>query len=242
MDIHWLTSPLPPRLERNDLHLWLIPGGPEIDGSGGHGDDLPESGETRAALWPLLSCHEQERASRFRLDHHRHAYLCAHAGLRLILASYLEQAPEEIRFTRGPHGKPAVAGPVDFNLTTSGDLALVAVRLGHPVGVDCERINPHRDMIAIARRLFSAREIERLQACDRLERPRLFTCFWTALEARVKLNGSGLFHPPLATTEEPDIRHFIPQPGYLAAIASPDLPPRSAWQTQRLSLPGLARG
>ncbi len=242
MDIHWLTSPLPPRLERSDLHLWLIPCGPEGDGSGGHGQDIPESGARGAALWPLLSSHEQERASRFRLDRHRHAYLCAHAGLRLILAHYLGQAPEVIRFTRGPHGKPAVAGPVEFNLTTSGDLALVAVRLGHAVGIDCERINPHRDMIAIARRLFSAHEIEQLQACDPQERPRLFTRFWTALEARVKLTGSGLFHPPLATSGEPDVRHFIPQPGYLAAIASPDLPPRSAWQTHRLSLPGLARG
>ncbi len=131
---------------------------------------------------------------------------------------------------------------MEFNLTTSGDLALIAVRLGHPVGVDCERINPHRDMIAIARRLFSADEIEQLQACEPLERPQLFTCFWTALEARVKLTGSGLFHPSLATSGEPDVRHFIPQPGYLAAIASPDLPPRSAWQTHRLSLPGLTRG
>ncbi|NCA87737.1 MAG: 4'-phosphopantetheinyl transferase superfamily protein [Gammaproteobacteria bacterium] len=242
MDISWLTSPLSPSLGRADLHLWLIPCGPGDDSGLDQGEITPEEPITLSVLWPLLSRTEQERARRLRLFHHRQAYLCAHAGLRLILAQYLEQPPERICFIRGPQGKPAVAGPVEFNLTTSGDLALVAVRLGHPVGVDCERINPHRDMVAIARRLFAASEIEQLQACDTLERPRLFTRFWTALEARVKLNGCGLFHPPLVATGEPEIRHFIPQPGYIAAIASLDLPPLNTWQTHRLSLPDSARG
>ena len=242
MDIQWHTAPFPATLGPADLHLWLISGGPVDDRGGGEDDDSPEAHARLVALWPLLSPPEQERATRLRLARHRHAYLRAHAGLRLILARYLGQAPERIRLTPGPQGKPAVTGDLEFNLTTSGDLALVAVRRDQPVGVDCERITPHRDMIAIAQRLFAAGEIEQLQACDLEERPQLFTRFWTGLEARVKFTGHGLFHHPLSRTVEPDIQHFIPQPGYLAAIASPDLPPLPAWRTHRLSLPGSASG
>ena len=242
MDIHWLTAPHPSTLGPADLHLWLIPGGPGDDHDGGEVDDSPVERARLSALWPLLSPPERERATRLRLARHRHAYLRAHAGLRLILARYLGQAPERIHFTPGPQGKPSVVGGVEFNLTTSGDLALVAVRRDQAVGIDCERINSHRDMIAIAQRLFAAREIEQLQACDLEERPQLFTRFWTGLEARVKYTGRGLFHPPLTRTVEPDIQHFIPQPGYFAAIASPDLPPLGAWRTHRLSLPGSASG
>ena len=242
MDIQWLTAPHPSTLGPADLHLWLIPGGPGDDHDGGEDDDSPVERARLAALWPLLSPPERERATRLRLARHRHAYLRAHAGLRLILARYLGQAPERIHFTPGPQGKPSVVGGVEFNLTTSGDLALVAVRRDQAVGIDCERINSHRDMIAIAQRLFAAREIEQLQACDLEERPQLFTRFWTGLEARVKYTGRGLFHPPLTRTVEPDIQHFIPQPGYFAAIASPDLPPLAAWRTHRLSLPGSASG
>ena len=242
MDIHWLTAPHPSTLGPADLHLWLIPGGPGDDHDGGEVDDSPVERARLSALWPLLSPPERERATRLRLARHRHAYLRAHAGLRLILARYLGKAPERIHFTPGPQGKPSVVGGVEFNLTTSGDLALVAVRRDQAVGIDCERINPHRDMIAIAQRLFAAREIEQLQACDLEERPQLFTRFWTGLEARVKYTGRGLFHPPLTRTVEPDIQHFIPQPGYFAAIASPDLPPLAAWRTHRLSLPGSASG
>ena len=242
MDIQWLTAPHPSTLGPADLHLWLIPGGPGDDHDKGENDDSPVERARLAALWPLLSPPERERATRLRLARHRHAYLRAHAGLRLILARYLGQAPERIHFTPGPQGKPSVVGGVEFNLTTSGDLALVAVRRDQAVGIDCERINSHRDMIAIAQRLFAAREIEQLQACDLEERPQLFTRFWTGLEARVKYTGRGLFHPPLTRTVEPDIQHFIPQPGYFAAIASPDLPPLAAWRTHRLSLPGSASG
>lgn len=242
MDIQWLTAPHPSTLGPADLHLWLIPGGPGDDHDGGEDDDSPVERARLAALWPLLSPPERERATRLRLARHRHAYLRAHAGLRLILARYLGKAPERIHFTPGPQGKPSVVGGVEFNLTTSGDLALVAVRRDQAVGIDCERINSHRDMIAIAQRLFAAREIEQLQACDLEERPQLFTRFWTGLEARVKYTGRGLFHPPLTRTVEPDIQHFIPQPGYFAAIASPDLPPLAAWRTHRLSLPGSASG
>jgi 4'-phosphopantetheinyl transferase len=220
----WRSATPPPILQDHDLHVWLIPCGTE-------GED-PES------LWHTLSAAEQARASRFKPPGHREAYVRAHAGLRLILSGYLATPPKRIDFDQGRWGKPCVPGPLEFNLTTSGDLALVALRWDYPVGIDCERLTANRDMQAIARRLFAPAEVACLLAADEAERPSLFARFWTALEATVKMDGRGLFHPSEASGPVPDIIHFVPRPGYVAAIASQDAPPLASWTARRLDVPG----
>jgi len=70
-------------------------------------------------------------------------------ALREVLARYLDEDPAEIELREGPHGKPALAdpsSPLRFNLSHSGDLALVAVTQGREVGVDIQKIKPHRDI------------------------------------------------------------------------------------------------
>ncbi len=216
----WLTSNPAPSLKLQDLQLWIVPCG-------------ADSGDPDA-LWPLLSGAEQARADRLLVPGHRDAYIRAHAGLRLILAAPLATPPARIAFQQGPQGKPAVAGPLEFNLTTSGDLALVALHWDQPVGIDCERLTANRDMLGIARRLFSPAEVAMLLAEDEVERPALFARFWTALEATVKLDGGGLFQPIEANSPTPEIIHFSPQPGYVAALASREPPPLASWTTRRL--------
>lgn len=218
----WVAASPAPLLGPQDLQIWIIPCGAD------NGD--PE------ALCPLLSGAEQARADRRLAPGHRAAYIRAHAGLRLILAAPLATPPARIEFQQGPQGKPAVAGPLEFNLTTSGDLALVALRWHQPVGIDCERLTNNRNLLAIARRLFSPDEVQRLVAADTAERPEVFTRYWTALEASVKHAGRGLFQPPDPAAPPPDIHHFSPHPGYLAAIASLDLPPPASWTAWRLAL------
>jgi 4'-phosphopantetheinyl transferase len=220
----WVASSPAPPLGPRDLQLWIIPCGTD----NGNPD----------ALRPLLSAAELARAERLLMPGHRDAYIRAHAGLRLILAPPLATAPERIAFQQGPRGKPAVAGPLEFNLTTSGELALVALRWDQPIGIDCERLTPNRDMLGIARRLFSPAEVARLQVSEEAERPALFMHFWTALEASVKLDGRGLFQPAATDCPPPNIIHFSPQPGYVAALASREPPPMAAWTARRLLFPG----
>ncbi|MBK8638185.1 MAG: 4'-phosphopantetheinyl transferase superfamily protein [Chromatiaceae bacterium] len=220
----WIAARPGPLLGPQDLQIWIIPCGAD------NGD--PE------ALWPLLSGAEQARADRRLVPGHRGAYIRAHAGLRLILATPLATPPARIAFQQGPQGKPAVAGPLEFNLTTSGDLALVALRWDRAVGIDCERPTANRNLLGIARRLFPASEVARLLAATEAERPALFTCFWTALEASVKLDGRGLFQPAEPGGPPPEIIHFAPQPGYVAALASREPPPLASWTALRLLFPG----
>ncbi len=258
--LNWLDATPSPPLGPMDLHVWLIPPG-DSDGNdpsrpvgpgGVASPDGPrveegrwpadpnqplDEGADASPLWALLSTPEQGRASRIRLPRQRKAYLRAHAGLRLILAGYLGQAPERIAFERGPQGKPSLPGAVEFNLTTSGDLALVALRWRWPLGIDCERTQANRDHLAIARRLFAPDEVEHLLGATAEDRPSLFTRYWTALEARVKLDGRGLFQPPPPAAVPGEVIHFTPQAGYLAAIASPQPPPLASWSAWRLMFP-----
>lgn len=66
----------------------------------------------------------------------------ARAALAEVLSRYLGLEPAEIELERGEHGKPALPGdppPLEFNLSHSAGLVLIAVTAGRPVGVDVRR-------------------------------------------------------------------------------------------------------
>ena len=140
-------------------------------------------------------------------------------------------------FRDGPAGKPFLAAAptgFEFNLTTADDLALVGISLGSPLGVDCERIRPRRGLTGIAERMF---EPERVAAIATLPEPEALTAFyraWTALEADAKADGRGLFRPRPPGAEPPQVRHCVPAPGYIAAVARARVPPVSSWRTLEL--------
>ena len=142
-------------------------------------------------------------------------------ALRLVLASYLGEAPEAIALARGEHGKPRLAtGPerLAFNLSHSDDLTLVAVSRGREVGVDVELEKPGRDLVALAERALAPEDAEAVRTAEEGERTRVFYALWTRHEARLKCLGVGLGKavwpsPALAVEAIPA------DPGYAAAVA-----------------------
>jgi 4'-phosphopantetheinyl transferase len=214
--IGWSEPGSIPALEHNALQLWRIQCG--------------EEGAAPSGLWRTLAARERRKAEAFRNERHGLRYLRAHAGLRRILSFYLSAPPAAIEFRYGPAGKPSVEGGPEFNLTTSADLALVAIRASRPVGIDCEQLHPRRDLPAIARRMFQPAEAALVTSASESERLQVFSSAWTALEARVKADGRGLFR---SRTEPPmpalDVVHFAPQTGFVGAVAGPNLPPASEW-------------
>jgi len=224
---HWRSVAHPPALSPGGLHLWKIH-------TGGKGASL-------APLWPLLSRQESERAGKLRFDHHRERYVRAHAGLRRILSGYLGIGPETIGFHSGEAGKPMLArgaAGLEFNLTTSGDLALVALSLGASVGVDCEQVSDRGDVVAIARKMFTPEQVSRITAAAPEDRLRQFHIAWTALEAEVKADGRDLFgHNRPAARGALRIEHCVPEPGFMAAVACERLPPVGEWVTMILEGP-----
>jgi len=175
--------------------------------------------ETRAVdLWTIpltrecpahLSEDEVVRASRFRFDPDRIRWIRARSSLRLILAGYEGGDPAELVFRYGKHGKPALlaATGLEFNLSHSGDWAMVAVARSVPVGVDIERIRANVDMAALLRRLG---ETELPQA-----EPELYRA-WARREARTKAEGGPLFTRPADDTCAIDI---AAPAGYAASVA-----------------------
>jgi len=87
----------------------------------------------------FLSQKEKDRAARFVFDRHRDAYVLSQGGLRLLIGHYLNRVPEDITFTFGPKGKPALKDDpgFGFNKSDSKQLALYAFS-NCELGVDVE--------------------------------------------------------------------------------------------------------
>ena len=221
----WRPAGTAPILQSGALHLWRI-------------DATPAEGAD--ALTARLALDERLRATQLRLEEHRRRYLTTQAALRGILASYLQIRPHDIDLSRGPQGKPHVLSdttPLSFNLTTSNDVALLAVTRGQEIGIDCEWVRPRGHMATIAQRMFSDMDrapLERLAETERLLR---FYVLWTRLEAQVKATGHGLYlDRRLSVERAAHTETFVPALGFVATVASPQpIPPVEAWTTRQWS-------
>jgi 4'-phosphopantetheinyl transferase len=177
---HELTPP------STRIDVWQVPLG------------LGESCENNSPA--ILSPDEMGRAARFRFDIDRNRFVCCRTALRQILELYLDVASAEIRFRYGAKGKPEIEEhqnphAIRFNVSHSGQFALIGVTSARAVGVDVEKIRPAPDWTEIAERFFSEREYQALLKVPISERARAFFACWTRKEAFVKAWGDGLSYP-----------------------------------------------
>ena len=139
-------------------------------------------------------------------------------SLRRVLSVYLGQSEEEIEIVPGEHGKPHLAGGgLEFNLSHSGELAIVAVSRSRPVGVDIEKLKPDRDFLALAERALGPAEVAKVREAGSAERAAVFYRQWVRHEARLKCLGVGLTGTAPATPVE--VQDLDVAPGYAAAVA-----------------------
>jgi len=184
LQIHgWPVCVTTPTLSAGELHLWLVR------------TDLPEAIQNQA--YATLGVDEQARADRFRVKHARQQHIIAHAALRRLLADYQHCLANDLRFVEGERGKPVLdtsdhPDPLHFNLSHSGEYALLGLSRDHPLGVDIEQKNEIRDAPGLIRRFFAsaeARDLEGLTGNARLDR---FYRLWTCKEALLKAEGVGI--------------------------------------------------
>ncbi len=158
-----------------ELHLWHAQ----------LGGDSPAASALPAA--------ERERAERLTRPEARRHWVASRWALRRVLGHHLGREPAEIELRLGEHGKPYLADPgvaLRFNLSHSGELALIAVVEGLEVGVDVQRLGP---------------------------RPAEFYAHWTRHEAIAKCHGVGLWAPlPDAPVT---VAGFDAGTGFAAAVA-----------------------
>ncbi len=158
--------------------VWHIP-----LGAGSGPDGYPP------ALEDLLDEEETARARLGLRPGMRRRFVIAHAAARIIIGEHVGRAPDTLRFERGRWGKPLVAGAgrPHFNLSHSGDLALLALA-PRPVGVDVEEARADLDGMRLAQRFFPETERQLVASGGRAA----FTRLWVRKEACVKAAGARL--------------------------------------------------
>ena len=202
--------------------------------------DLEPAAEIVDQLGALLSPDERERAARFRFRRDAMRWIVARATLREILGACLEVDPRAVAFAHGEKGKPVLAtraGHLDlqFSLAHSAELAVYAVTVGCPVGVDVERLRAVSGMDRIAERTFSPEECAALRGLPEALRPAGFFNCWTRKEAYIKAVGLGLSYPlarfsvSLAPGEPARLRSVELDPAHVETWTMSALAPRTGF-------------
>ena len=229
----WCLPPEDLTLSEREIHVWRA--------------RLDPASVSIPAFRKTLTPDELARAERYRFPNGRDRFVICRAALRAILGLYLRVHPGHLRFSANSYGKPVLAGvhrssALRFNVSHSGDLALLAVGCAREVGVDLERLRPGRagERMRLAERFFSPAEAAGLRALPEDERDDAFLVCWTRKEAYIKAVGRGLSLPlsmfevtvsPKAaaalqrTAWNPQdasrwlLRDLNPGPGYVGTIA-----------------------
>lgn len=149
----------------------------------------------------LLNNDEQQRAFRFHFSRHQRRFIVARAMLRSILARYLDVEPLHLTLSYQKHGKPFIHHPlkIEFNLSHSKDLALLAVGKEFPLGIDIEYYSK-RPYENIGLKLFSPEENKTLSIQPEHLKPSAFFTIWAQKEAFIKAGGLGLAYPTTTFT------------------------------------------
>jgi 4'-phosphopantetheinyl transferase len=192
-----------------------------------------------------LASDERVRAQRFVFQPDRNGFIATRGILRELLARYLNLSPADLAFDYGPQGKPTLrtgssAGSskkkVEFNVSHSHGMALLAFSLARQLGVDVELIRSDFASEKIAERFFSSQEVAELRGLPKALQDEAFFLCWTRKEAYIKARGEGLQVPLKSfsvslTPGEPErlqaadssrwsLRSLRPDPRYAGAVVA----------------------
>jgi len=179
-----LDSDRVPKLAGNCVHVWRT------------STALPGDLETFSEV---LSPEERARSLKFHFERDRRTFTVCRGTLRRLISFYTGQDAGSIRFRLGSHGKPSLMGEhacdLRFNVSHSGQLALLAFSLNQEIGVDVEFKREEVDFVSLAEMSFSREERAAVLACPPADRADLFYEYWTCKEACIKADGRGLSVP-----------------------------------------------
>jgi 4'-phosphopantetheinyl transferase len=199
--------PVCPSLMPNRAHVWQA------------NLNLPEN--VLAELQTFLTSEELSRAGKFLLPQARRQFIISRGLLKYFVGNYLEIPPAKVQFAQNTYGKPFVNN-LEFNLSHSNDLVLLAFSHSRPIGVDIEQVRSNLDYEGIARKNFSQAENKILHSLSGTPKLRAFFEIWTMKEACIKAVGKGLSIP---------LTHFGVS---LAQVQTVQL--EQLWTVQKLSL------
>ena len=181
---HWASLPQDflYKLMPGNVHVWRAP--------------LDDSPERASCYRPYLSADELIRANQCRTPHPQYQFVITRGILRILLSRYMKVHPIQLQFENQPQGKPVLLTtsslPIQFNVSHTLGMALIAVTTQHAVGIDVEWIDRKIQDRDIAERYFSPRESQYLASLSPAERTHQFFSYWTCKEAYLKMQGRGI--------------------------------------------------
>lgn len=179
----WSRPPEVVSLQSGEVHVWRV--------------DLEQIDDVVKRFRTTLAPDELQRASRFYFERHRRAFVVGRGFLRDVLGRYLKSQPQELEFSYGAYGKPALNGEhkdtkLRFNMSHSHNVGLLAIAEERVIGVDVEHIRADFATEEIARRFFSRCEVDVFNTLAKEEQVAAFFRCWTRKEAFIKATGRGL--------------------------------------------------
>lgn len=205
-----------------------------VDGVDIHIVDLHLTSRQLAAAVKLLSAGDHRLMAQQTRSSSRSSFAARWAAARVLLGELLDVPPNKVRIRRDRAGRPHLPHDpsLDFNLSHSGDKALIAVASrGARIGVDLERVRDDLEWQAILASAATPDERSRVQADIGQWGLAAFFDFWVAKEAVVKAIGVGLSlpldlvrlaraHAVVSTTGRRfTLCHLNVAPGFSAAMA-----------------------
>jgi 4'-phosphopantetheinyl transferase len=172
---------------------------------------VPHGLGTNLELWQLdlddyaahvaldgLSAHEHARATRMAFGRDARRYLACRHALRRVLAGALDRSVQSVEIESDEFDKPHLGGGgrLQFNVSHSEHVGLIALSRDSAVGVDIEMVRSIVEADALARSHFTTAELgEWMRAAEPLRHQTFLDC-WTRKEACLKALGVGLSAPP----------------------------------------------
>jgi 4'-phosphopantetheinyl transferase len=195
-------------LKPDEIHIWKV--------------DLGGSCDKDSRR--LLSTGEIQREARLVRPEDRRKFTCGRVALRKILASYLGLPPADIRFGYGRKGKPYLLDPqgsprLEFSLSHSAHLMLVACACSTPVGIDLEFIQPIDAREQILRQYFCPQDGLTYHDLPDFEKEAAFMSAWTIREACSKVHGAGLAEALQEPCFPSDLNWALPEHFYAQALS-----------------------
>lgn len=180
----WKAEAIPTSLSfmgAGDVDLWRI--------------DLGKDSASLSSEFDLLSAEEKTRANKFVFPKDRVNFITGRAALRKIIGGYLQVSPDEVEISARHYGKPFVSTEscgLQFNVSHSHEVAVIAISRGREVGVDLEFVDQSFDVRGVAPSVFSTEEVSRINSLAADQQVGAFFTGWTRKEALLKALGDGL--------------------------------------------------
>jgi 4'-phosphopantetheinyl transferase len=137
---------------------------------------------------------ERQRCARFVRAGRRRQFIAGRALLRLALGRLLDLAPRDIVLRERPGLAPALDTPapegVGFSISHSGPWVACAASTVSQLGLDIERIDAGRDLLALAEQALGPEDVAELRALAGQARVDAFHRMWCLHEARFKLGSA----------------------------------------------------